>query len=283
MDHNSFIVSPMGQFISLVPGQTYSGSIKVTNPSSSNADLTYSARVTPYNVIGQEYRADLATISNFSQIVDWISIPTSTGTIPPNTSTEIPFTITVPKNAPAGGQYATIVISQTPDSTDSNESISSVVGMASIIYADIAGETTHSGEILDTSIPGFSFTTPVSISTTITNTGNVHETAYMALSITNNITGERIFPAKDQPDTFNEVIMPESTRLIARQLENLPTLGIVNVSQTVSYNGTESTFSSTLVLCPLWFLILTLFTIFSIIFAIIFRVRSHHKNRLIHK
>ena len=276
MEQNTFVVSPMSQFISLTPGQTYSGSIKVVNPSGSTAELEFSARVTPYSVIGQEYQADLATVSNFSQIVDWVHLDTPTGTIAPNSTAEIPFTITVPADAPAGGQYATIVVSQ---SSAVDSSISSVVGMASIIYADVAGETTHSGEVLDTSMPGFSFVTPVSIATTITNTGNVHETASVKLSVVNNVTGERIFPKSDQPDTFSEVIMPSSTRLLVRQLEGLPALGAVQVTQTVTYDGTESTFSGTLVLCPLWFIAIVAFTIFSIIFMLVFRARSRKQHK----
>lgn len=279
MDSNTFIVSPMSQFISLVPGETYSGIVKISNPSGSTADISYTASVSPYTVTDQYYTTDLATKSNFSQIVDWVELPSPAGTIAPNSVAEVPFTITVPANAPAGGQYATIVISQAPDTTSTDSTVSSVVGMASIIYADIAGETTHSGEVLDTSLPGFSFTTPVPISTTITNTGNVHETAYITLSVVNNVTGERIFPAKDQSDTFSEVIMPESTRLIVRELSDLPALGAVSVTQTISYNGTESTFSSTLVLCPVWFLALIVLTITSIIFALVFRARSRRRTK----
>ena len=275
MEQNTFTISPMSQFVSLTPGQTYSGSIKVVNPSGSTTDLEFSARVTPYSVIGQEYQADLATVSNFSQIVDWVQLDTPTGTIAPNSTAEIPFTITVPADAPAGGQYATIVVSQ---SSAVDNSISSIVGMASIIYADVAGETTHSGEVLDTSMPGFSFVTPVSIATTITNTGNVHETANVKLSVVNNITGERIFPKSDQPDTFSEVIMPSSARLLVRQLEGLPALGAVQVTQTVTYNGTDTTFSGVLVLCPVWFLALIAFTIFSIIFSLVFHTRSRRKS-----
>lgn len=277
MEQNTFIVSPMNQFISLTPGETYSGVITVANPSGASSDITYSARVTPYNVIGQEYQADLATISNYSQIVNWVDLPAPTGTISPNNTAEIPFTITIPADAPAGGQYASIIISQLP-AVSSDTTISSSVGIASIIYADIGGTTVHEGEVLDTTLPGFSFTTPVSISTLVTNTGNVHETAYITLSIINNITGERIFPAKDQSDTFSEVIMPESTRLVVRQLDNLPALGAVSVTQTISYNGTESTFSGTLVLCPVWFLALIVLTITSIIFALVFRARSRHRT-----
>ena len=276
MEQNTFTVSPMSQFISLTPGEVYHGTINVANPSGSTADLEYSARVTPYNVIGQDYQADLATVSNFSQMVDWITIDTPTGTVAPNSTAEVPFTITVPANAPAGGQYATIVVSQSSP-TDSS-TVGSTVGMASIIYADVAGETTHSGEVLDTSVPGFSFVTPVSIATTITNTGNVHETASVKLSVVNNVTGECIFPKSDQPDTFSEVIMPSSTRLLVRQLDGLPALGAVQVTQTVTYNGTDTSFSGVLVLCPVWFLALIAFTIFSIIFALVFRARSRRKS-----
>lgn len=277
MEQNTFTISPMSQFISLAPGEVYHGTINVANPSGSTTDLDFSARVTPYSVIGQDYQADLATVSNFSQMVDWITIDTSTGTVAPNSTAEIPFTITVPATPPAGGQYATIVVSQSSP-TDSN-TVGSTVGMASIIYADVAGETTHSGEVLETSLPGFSITTPVPITTTITNTGNVHETATVDLSVINNVTGERIFPKGDQPSTFSEVIMPDSTRLLVRQLEGLPALGAVQVTQTVTYNGTESTFSGTLVICPLWFIAIVAFAIFSVVFMLVFRARSRKQHK----
>ena len=277
MDQNTIVVSPMSQFISLEPGQTYSGAITVANPSDATSDVTYSASVKPYNVTDQAYTADLATMSNYSELVNWLTMDSPTGTLSPNSTAEIPFSITVPANAPAGGQYATIVVSQAPSTTDNN-TVSSVVGLASLIYADIAGETTHAGEVLDTTLPGFSLVTPVSITTTITNTGNVHDTAYIDLTVTNTFTGEKIFPTSEDSSTFSEVIMPDSTRLIVRELTGLPSLGIVRIDQTITYQGVDSTFSQTLVLCPIWFIALVAFTIFSIFFALIFRARSHRKT-----
>ena len=106
MEQNTFIISPMSQSISLEPGKTYTGTINIINPSGAESDITYSASITPYSVIGTDYTADLATISNYSQILDWLTLSNPTGTISPNNSTELSYTITVPDNAPAGGQYA---------------------------------------------------------------------------------------------------------------------------------------------------------------------------------
>lgn len=269
----------MSQFISLTPGQTYSGVVKISNPSGSSADVAFAASVSPYNVTDQYYTADLATRSNFSQIVDWVDLPSPTGTIAPNSTAEIPFTITVPADAPAGGQYATIVISQSPGSAVADGGVSNVVSMASIIYADVAGETTHSGQILENTIPGFSLTIPIAASALIENTGNVHETATIELSVVNTLTGAKIFPqnndSSDISGTFTEVIMPSSTRLIMRQIDDLPALGIVNITQTVQYNGETSTISQNVIICPIWFIALATLTIIAIVIALIARIRHH--------
>ena len=76
MDKNfesGFTVTPMGQDFQLVPGETYEGSITVANPSSAKEDFNYKVEVTPYSVVGAEYAADLATVSNYSTIVACMS------------------------------------------------------------------------------------------------------------------------------------------------------------------------------------------------------------------
>ena len=108
---NTFTLMPMSQNISLKPGEVYEGSVKVINPSSSTENFEYKAEVTPYGVVDQEYTADLLSESDRTSISKWIKINEPTGTIKPNETKEVKFTITVPENVPAGGQYATIAIS----------------------------------------------------------------------------------------------------------------------------------------------------------------------------
>ena len=278
---NAFTILPMSQNFTLVPGETYTGSITVVNPVNSTSDFAYSVSVSPYNVIGEDYQADISNVSAYSKIADWITIDNPTGSIKPNESQEINFTINVPADAAAGGQYAAIMVSSDPSKQESEGvSINNVFALGSIIYADVEGEVTHEGSILQNNIPEFSTVTPVAISALLDNHGNVHENAIFALNVTNALTGEKIFPTdEDQNNHFSEIVMPETTRYITRNIDDLPALGIVKVEQTIYYNNEVSTVSKNIVLCPIWFFFLVALVIFSIIGFIVASVRHHRRKK----
>lgn len=278
---NAFTILPMSQNFTLVPGETYTGSITVVNPVNSTNDFAYSVSVSPYNVIGEDYQADISNVSAYSKIADWITIDNPTGSVKPNESQEINFTINVPADAAAGGQYAAIMVSSDPSKQESEGvSINNVFALGSIIYADVEGEVTHEGSILQNNIPEFSTVTPVAVSALLDNHGNVHENAIFALNVTNALTGEKIFPTdEDQNNHFSEIVMPETTRYITRNIDNLPTLGIVKVEQTIYYNNEVSTVSKNIVLCPIWFFFLVALVIFSIIGFIVASVRHHRRKK----
>ena len=278
---NAFTILPMSQNFTLVPGETYTGSITVVNPVNSTSDFAYSVSVSPYNVIGEDYQADISNVSAYSKIADWITIDNPTGSVKPNESQEINFTINVPADAAAGGQYAAIMVSSDPSKQESEGvSINNVFALGSIIYADVEGEVTHEGSILQNNIPEFSTVTPVAVSALLDNHGNVHENAIFALNVTNALTGEKIFPTdEDQNNHFSEIVMPETTRYITRNIDNLPTLGIVKVEQTIYYNNEVSTVSKNIVLCPIWFFFLVALVIFSIIGFIVVSVRHHRRKK----
>lgn len=278
---NAFTILPMSQNFTLVPGETYTGSITVVNPVNSTSDFAYSVSVSPYNVIGEDYQADISNVSAYSKIADWITIDNPTGSVKPNESQEINFTINVPADAAAGGQYAAIMVSSDPSKQESEGvSINNVFALGSIIYADVEGEVTHEGSILQNNIPEFSTVTPVAVSALLDNHGNVHENAIFALNVTNALTGEKIFPTdEDQNNHFSEIVMPETTRYITRNIDNLPTLGIVKVEQTIYYNNEVSTVSKNIILCPIWFFFLVALVIFSIIGFIVASVRHHRRKK----
>lgn len=251
-----FTLLPMSQTISLEAGEVYHGSVTVSNPADAVNDFYYKAGVSPYGVVGEEYTADLATESDRTQIVDWITIEEPSGSLKPNEVREIKFTITVPETAPAGGQYAAITVASDSDSAqDSGVSVHNIFEMGSVIYADVAGEDIHDGAILDNHVPGFVLSTPVDFAVTLNNNGNIHETATVSLSIKDAITGNQIIPSDEDPGTYTEYIMPETTRLISRNVDNLPIVGVVNVTQKVFYNGDVSEVEQTMVICPIWFMV----------------------------
>ena len=279
---NFFTVTPMSQRVALEAGKTFEGSISVINPNDSTDDLTYKAYVAPYSVVGDGYEADLTTDSKFNQIKEWITIENPTGTIAPNNTGEIKFKIKVPSTAPAGGQYAAIIVTRddATQKSDNGVAVKDIFEMASLIYANVNGETIHKGEVLSNEIPGFVASAPITVSALISNEGNIHENATVIIKATNFFTGDVIVEGNTEDMYYSEIIMPETTRYVTREIsEGLPLLGVVKVDQTIYYNGgTPSEKSVNVIICPIWFLLLVIFGLISIIAVIVYMIRRHHKK-----
>ena len=279
-DINAFTVLPMSQRFSLKAGEKVEGDITVVNPVDAKEDFAYKAAVAPYGVIENDhadYTIDLAGTSTYTEIAKWIKIENPTGKVKPNESKKIHFTITVPKNAPAGGQYAAIEITS-DQKKEGNEgvNIQNVFEMASIIYGTVDGETKHEGEILENNIPGFIVSPPATIGALISNRGNVHEDASFVITVSDFFTGNVILPTEEDEGKYSEIVMPETTRYIEREINNLPALGVVKVTQTIYYNGNVSTAESNILICPIWFMILVFITLGAIIAAVVHLIKKHH-------
>lgn len=273
---------PMGQQVFLTPGESTPCYIYVINPQDSTEDFNYRVSIIPYGVTGEDYDIDIISETNQTLIKDWIVIDEPTGTVSPGETRRVDLTINVPENAPGGGQYSAIVVSSdgedSANSEEGNVAITFSYEMASIIYADVAGETVHAGSLVSHYLPNFSTTSNVSLSTTFENHGNVHETAVISLVVSNLFSGEEIFSSEDSETNLSEVIMPSTTRHLVRELSNLPSLGVVTVKETIEYMGEVSNFEERVLICPLWFLILVGATILTLLAAIIARLFKFHSK-----
>lgn len=280
MENKAFTIMPMTQRFSLNPGETKTGSITIVNPVDADSDFEYKVSVTPYGVLDENYTADLATFTNRTEIVKWITIEEPTGSVPPNGSKEVKFTIKVPTDASAGGQYAAISVGSNSESKSSEGvSVQNVFEMASLVYAEVSGETVHAGEILENNVPVFSAVAPLTISALIKNDGNVHESATFVISVSNFMTGEVILPTEDNDGNYAEIIMPESERLITREINNVPMIGVVKINQTIYYRGDVSTVEKDVIICPFWFMILVGLTLLSFIAVIVQMIKRHHRKK----
>lgn len=279
---NIFTVTPMSQQIELEAGQTYVGYVTVANPANASADFKYQVNVSPYSVINEEYTADLMSQTDRSQISKWITIPEPTGVLKPNESRDVEFVVNVPENAPAGGQYATIMISSAPQSTSNDGvNVKNIFEIASIVYAKVEGETTYAGEILDNNIPGFATTIPIQVSTTIRNDSNVHETARISLEVKSFFAASPIYPKAGESGTVQEIIMPETTRYFTRDIDGIAPLGIYEVTQTVNFLNNSSINRQTVVVCPIWFMALVIVSVAAIIVAIVKAIKTHRRKKIV--
>lgn len=260
--NRTFTVMPMNQYLTLEAGRVYEGEITVANPADAERDFYYAVSVAPYSVVDAYNTADLATVSNWSEMVNWVEIENPTGVIKANQTAKIHYRIQVPLDAPAGGQYAAIAVrSNEPATAGSEMGVQNVLELASVIYAEIAGETNHAGWIAENTIPGFVASGTPMVNTLLINNGNVHEMATVTIRVRNLLTGQTVFPHEGESDEFHELVMPAASRYVTRELDELPALGIYEVTQNVAYLGETSYNTVVMVICPIWFIVLMMLTV----------------------
>lgn len=273
-------VTPMNQRALLVPGEEWSGSIKVSNPATADGNLKYSVEVGSYNKLPSEdgkddYGAtDVTTVTDSNEIMKWITLGRTGGEIAPNSTEVVPFTINVPLDAPAGGQYATIIVkndSASEGNSNGDLSIKSEVQIASIIYAEVTGDTRNEGQVTENSIPTFSFSSPITATSMVENNGNVHGDAEYTLIVQPLFGGDDI--CNNEEDPSEVIVLPNTKRYHAENCEVGP-IGLYKATQTVKIFGETSTIERTVVICPIWLLFIIILVIALIIFWIVKRVRD---------
>lgn len=278
-------ISPPKQQILLVPGEDYEGSISVSSSSTAKNDLEYSVSVGSFG-LGKDENGntdyndtDIDTVTSYNQIMNWIELKKTKGVIPIGTTSVIPFIIHVPTDAPAGGQYATILVQNDtkPEGQESNGGIQieSKVRFATSIFAEVTGETVQKGEIKENSIPSFLLNNLLTATSTVKNAGNVHADAEYTLQVWPLFSDEEICTNVENSET--NTIMPETERFHAQTCA-LPSIGIFRAKQTVSIFGEISEVERTIIFCPLYILFLILFAIIALVAWIIYRVKANKKR-----
>lgn len=275
----SISMSPLMQKLLLQPGETYEGSFKVIDQASNDEDLNFAMTVGPFSV-DDDYNLIYENNGDYSQMVDWVTLDKYNGTVSPNESMTIHYTIKVPEDAPAGGQYAAIKAMTVNDdelgSTDeSSANVKVEYGVAYTIYAEIAGETHKSGKILNTNVPSFLLSGDISGAASIENTGNVHGDAKYTLQVFPLFSSEEVYTNEEAPEVHT--ILPGKTRYEEISWENTPDVGIFNVIYTVEFEGVTEQVSKMVIKCPIWLLFLIFFIIAAIIIWIVVRVRNRSK------
>ena len=187
----------------------------------------------------------------------------------------------MPEDAPGGGQYVAIIISKDNDNTYGKTTVNNILEIASVLYAKVNGETIHEGRVVENNVPGFLVDNPMTISSLIVNTGNVHEIAEIVIKATNVFTGETIASAELENGAYAELILPDSQRFINKEINELPMIGIINVQQDIYYNGETSTVEKNVIVCPIWFLVLLALTLMAIVWKIVKNIRKHKKKKTV--
>lgn len=275
----SFVISPMTKRLSLKAGKVYEGILTVANPKDAKKDIKFKIEVSPYSVNGEEYTVDFSNKNDRNQIVNWIKLDKTAGTLKPGESTKVGYAIMVPTNAPAGGQYAALLVSlDNEGQSSSGVAVENVFEMASVIYANVEGETKHEGHISSNDVPGFVTSIPFKVEGDISNEGNVHEIAMVSLEVKSIFSTTPLYPLTGESGVLEETIMPDTTRHISRDVNGISPLGIYTVKQVITYMDETSVVEKTVIACPIWFMVLIALTLCSILYSI-YKALQRRKRR----
>ena len=245
----------------LVPGNSYTKSFTITNTSAT--DLTFKLSAVSHQ--------DIESDNAFTKITEWLTFPgiTTEYTLKPEASANINIRIKIPKDAPVGGQYASI-LAIASDQTFPLASISAIINGEGL---------KHSGELVSQSLTSFSLSPQINSLVQVRNTGNTDFEAVSKLTIKSIFGGDPIFETSSSTP-----VLPSVTAEIHQDWTNAPTIGIFSATQTTAFvnansEQVERTTDRIIVICPIWLIITVIVVILAIIALIVVLKIRHHGGR----
>ena len=285
-----FTVSPMSQKIIISPGETYKASMTVANPATNDYNIKYKVEPGPFYV-DDDNNVVFEAKGDSDMMKDWITFDSGqTGELVPNEHGEVMFTINVPDDAPAGGQYVTLIVTADEASSDSDGDgdgggnndgdgrsamLNQVMRISHLIYAEVTGNTIRQGKILEANVPSFLLSGDITGSAVIKNAGNVHGDANFTMQVYPLFSGEEIYTNEEEPE--EHTILPGQTRYEEIAWKQTPAIGIFNVVFTVEFEGVTAQVSKMVIKCPIWLLFIMIFVIFALIFYFVAKAKARKK------
>ena len=243
-------VSPTRQELIMDPGQSYDLSFSVTNAGGESATFTPVAG--PYYPT-ESGSLDYATENDRTQMYNWISFSESSFTLEPGATTEVDFTITVPSDAPGGGQYAAVYA----EVSGSNNGLTSVSRIGCLLVGRINGDVVESGELLSQTLPTVVLNGNFTASVSVRTTGNINFTVTSQLKVKDILSGNVLYDSASSGSDQQQVY-PEMTRTFVYDWGGLPDIGIFDVEYIVTFAGQTHAAHKLVWAVPLWLLLLVI-------------------------
>lgn len=230
-------ITPLFYDVTIAPGDSWTSSIKVTNPNPYEVAIALGPHaLEPADESGHSTLLPLSdpTLEGASSLLaNWISLTATGAFVGKEQSVEVPFTIRVPKDAPAGGHYAAIIVETKPGAGGGNGASASVVsGLSALVFVRVPGDVIEAGEITN-------FSAKPTLALTFQNTGTTHLRPQGVISIFNIWDKEvdKIFINQDSPLGY---VLHKSSRTFSsdwRPPTGLRNLGRYKAIATLTYGN----------------------------------------------
>lgn len=210
----SLAVTPPLIQLSLAPGQTWSSTLKVVNTNEYPLPLFASmALLEPNGDEGQSKFTPIVEGDKGNSLANWVQLGETDFTVSREKSFDLPFTITVPQNAPPGGHYAAIIVGSQPVNEKPNGPTLSVSSsISSLLFLRVAGDVIEQGDIREFTAEKTFYPKPdVNFVLRFENKGNVHIQPQGDITVYNMWGKQRGVIPVNQKTRFGNVL-PKSVR-----------------------------------------------------------------------
>lgn len=254
-------LSPLRSELEIEPGTSLEGVLKVTNLTKTAMDVSLSAE--EFSVIDQQYDYAFTAESN---VAKWVTFGLNDINLAAGESKDVTFSVGVPLSAEPGGRYISLFASTM---TQDNSAISSQQRVASLLYINVTGDVTRSGNLVSLSSPWLVLTSG-SWSAAIQNTGSTHFRSRYNVQVTDLFSNNTV--ASSQGD---DLILPGTVRLVSGLIALPKMPGFYKVIYTIGLGDTPAV-SITRYMIYVPPIVIALFVI--LVFAIIIFVTLRRKR-----
>lgn len=202
-------ISPSVVELESLPGDVVESSFNILNTGAS--EQTYFLDLLAFEPSGED-GTPLFTPekTNRSEFLSWIDFPVREVLVPAVSKVEVPFSVVVPDDIPAGSYYGAITVSTAPTDVVTSNGATIEAKTAVLVFLTVGGETVEKLELLDFSVEQWGSTLPFgTFRYRVQNQGNVHLTPSGAIKLVG-MLGQEI--ATVDANQAEGRVLPSSTR-----------------------------------------------------------------------
>ena len=269
------LVSPASQTLgTLEPGKTYQKSFVVKNIGTETA--SFKVYATPYYENDEEGNKVYTVSNNYTYLSGWIEFGTDRGTLKPQESMQIEYTVKVPEGVSGGAQNAAIMV-ESEDTVDNTRVVSASSRVALILLSQVSGDINPCGKIVDKNIPSLLLNPPITASGRVENCGNIDLNVKYDLEVYPIFSDEEIYTNEEIPTIL--ATLPETRRFTSVEWKEAPSFGLFRVKMIITYNGETEELEKIVLICPLWLIVLVIVFIGAVVFWLVSRNRARKDEK----
>jgi hypothetical protein len=206
-DTQGIQISPTTYNYEIKPGESQSGKIILKNLNSNI--LNYVIEVEGFSKASDEGAPSFAIDSSagcISSVSSWFFFKDEKGQIPAGQQREIPFTVSVPKDAEPGGHYAAIFAKEVKEAAKGKSQLGISSRVGTLILIAVPGDVKMGAEITEFKTPRFVWNGSISFAMKVKNTGTVHYDSVGSVKIKSLVSKESKF------ELATHTILPQNSR-----------------------------------------------------------------------